>query len=214
MDTLKCQKFHIIGGGGSKRMERIERYRQFAKFSQSGAINRRYFATNAFDGTLTIVGLILGSYFAIILNPITVVRAGIGACVAMMFSGFAGTFFAERLLQREQIQELEKAMLRKLDKSLPSKASNFVIISSALVDGIAPLLTGLLCLIPIIAAAMGLIVWNLAVFVSCIIGLAILFTLGFYIGKVARMNPLVQGAQTLFIGIGTVIAIILIQLAI
>jgi predicted membrane protein (TIGR00267 family) len=200
--------------GYVKKMDRIERYRQLAKFSRSGAVNRRYFATNAFDGTLTIIGLVLGSYFAIILNPVTVVRAGIGACIAMLFSGFAGTYFAERLIQREQIQELEKAMLRKLDKTLPSKASNYVIVTSAFVDGVAPLLTGLLCLSPMIAAAWGLMLWNFAVLTSSLIGLTILFILGFYIGRVARMKPLVQGFQTLFIGIGTVIAIILVQLII
>ncbi|MFX1300616.1 MAG: VIT1/CCC1 transporter family protein [Promethearchaeota archaeon] len=195
-------------------MKRIERYRQLAKFSKSGAITRRYFATNAFDGTLTIIGLVLGSYFAIILNPLTVVRAGIGACIAMMFSGFAGTFFAERLIQREQIQELEKAMLRKLNKTLPSRASSFVIVTSALVDGVAPLITGLVCLIPIIIAALGIIAWNLAVLISSIIGLIILFILGFYIGRAARMNPWFQGLQTFFIGIGTAIAIIIVQIAI
>ncbi|MFX1563220.1 MAG: VIT1/CCC1 transporter family protein [Promethearchaeota archaeon] len=195
-------------------MERMERYRQLARISHSGAILRRYFATNAFDGTLTVIGLVLGSYFALILNPITVVRAGIGACIAMMFSGFAGTYFAERLIQREQLREWEKAMLRKLDKTLPNKASNFVIITSALVDGLAPLITGMMCLIPIITAALGIITWNLAVLMSSLIGLIILFLLGVYIGKVAQMNPWVQGFQTFFIGIGTAIAIIIVQIAI
>ncbi|MFW9830363.1 MAG: VIT1/CCC1 transporter family protein [Candidatus Thorarchaeota archaeon] len=185
-----------------------------AKFSHSGAIARRYFATNAFDGTLTIFGLILGSYFTVILNPITVLRAGLGACIAMMFSGFAGTYFAERVIQREQLRQLEMAMLRKLDKTLPSKASRFVIISAALVDGVAPLTTGVICLIPIIASVMGIIVWDLAVLISVIIGLVILFFLGFYIGRAARVNPWAQGFQTFITGIGTAIAIILLQLAI
>ncbi len=195
-------------------MERIERYRQLAKISHSGAITRRYFATNAFDGTLTVIGLILGSYFVLFINPVTVVRAGIGACIAMMFSGFAGTYFAERLIQREQLQQLEKAMLRKLDKTLPSRASNFVIVLSAFLDGVAPLITGLLCLVPIIISAFGIMAWNFAVILSILIGLIILFALGFYIGKVARMNPLVQGFQTFFIGVGTAIAIILVQIVI
>jgi predicted membrane protein (TIGR00267 family) len=195
-------------------MERVERYRQLAKISHSGAITRRYFATNAFDGTLTIIGLILGSYFALVLNPIIVVRAGIGACIAMMFSGFAGTYFAERLIQHEQLLELEKAMLRKLDKTLPKTASHFAIISAALVDGVAPLITGLLCLIPIIAATFGLVVWNLAVLMATVTGLIVLFFLGFYIGRVAGMNPWTQGIQTFITGMGTAIAIILVQLII
>jgi predicted membrane protein (TIGR00267 family) len=132
----------------------------------------------------------------------------------MLFSGFAGTFLAERLIQREQIQELEKAMLLKLDKSLPDKASNYIVVSSALVDGVAPFLTGLSCLIPIIASAMGIMLWNISVLTSCLIGLVILFILGYYIGRVARLNPLAQGVQTFFTGIGTIIAIILIQLTI
>jgi predicted membrane protein (TIGR00267 family) len=211
---MNSSKTVIVSSKKVERMKRIERYRQLAKISHSGAITRRYFATNAFDGTLTIVGLILGSYFTLILNPITVVRAGIGACIAMMFSGFAGTYFAERLIQREQLQELEKAMLRKLDKTLPNRASRFVIISSAIVDGVAPLITGLICLIPIIAATFGIITWDQAVLMSLLFGLIILFILGFYIGKVARMNPWFQGFQTFFMGIGTAFAIIIVQIAI
>jgi predicted membrane protein (TIGR00267 family) len=132
----------------------------------------------------------------------------------MMCSGFAGTFFAERLIQGEQIEDLEKAMLRKLDKTLPSKASTYVILVSAAVDGLAPLLTGLICLIPIILAAFGLLIWSQAVLVSITLGLIILFTLGFYIGRVAKMNPWIQGFQTFFVGIGTATAIILVQLII
>jgi len=197
-----------------KKIERIERYRQLATISQSGAITRRYFATNAFDGTLTIIGLILGCYFAGVLNPIIVVRAGIGACIAMMFSGFAGTYFAERLIQREQLQNLEKAMLRKLDRTLPKRASYFAVITSAIVDGVAPLITGLICLIPIFASALGMIVWNSAILLSIITGLIIIFFIGFYIGKVAKVNPWTQGFQTMITGIGTAIAIVLVQLII
>lgn len=195
-------------------MKRIERYRELAKISRSGAIARRYFATNAFDGTLTIIGLILGSYFSLVLNPITILRAGIGVCIAMMFSGFAGTFFAERQIQREQIQELEKAMLRKLEKTLPSRASYHVILSAVLVDGIAPFITGILCLIPIFTSVLGVIAWPLAILVSVATGLFLLFVLGYYIGRGARMNPWAHGFQTFITGIGTAIAIILIQLAI
>ena len=195
-------------------MKRIDRYRELAKISRSGAIARRYFATNAFDGTLTMIGVILGSYFTLILNPITVLRAGIGVCVAMMFSGFAGTYFTERQIQREQLLELEKAMLRKLEKTLPSRASYFVILSAALVDGMAPFITGILCLLPILAAILGLVTWPFAILISVTIGLLMLFVLGYYIGKGARMNPWVHGFQTFITGIGTAIAIILIQLAI
>jgi predicted membrane protein (TIGR00267 family) len=195
-------------------MKRIERYRQLAKISHTGAITRRYFATNAFDGTLTIIGLVLGSYFTVLLNPVTILRAGIGACIAMMFSGFAGTYFAERLIQREKLQELEKAMLRKLDKTLPSQASYFTIVTAAIVDGVAPFITGLICLIPIIAAIFGIIIWTLAVLISNIVGLVILFLLGFYIGRVAKTNPWAHGFQTFSIGIGTALAIILAQLII
>ncbi|MFX0167875.1 MAG: VIT1/CCC1 transporter family protein [Candidatus Hodarchaeota archaeon] len=195
-------------------MKVIESYQKLAKISRSTAITRRYFATNAFDGTLTVMGLILGSYFTIILNPSTVLRAGIGACIAMMFSGFAGTYFAERLIQHEQLQELEKAMLRKMDKTLPSRASHFVIVLAAIVDGAAPFITGLICLIPIVTTMFGLITWNLAILISTISGLIILFLLGFYIGRVAKTNPWVHGFQTFATGIGTAIAIILIQLVI
>jgi predicted membrane protein (TIGR00267 family) len=195
-------------------VKRIDRYRELARISHSGAIARRYFATNAFDGTLTIMGLILGSYFSLVLNPITVLRAGIGVCVAMMFSGFAGTYFAERQIQHEQLQELEKAMLRKLEKTLPSRASFYVILLAVLVDGMAPFITGIICLVPIFFTVFGLIVWPLAILISVAIGLITIFVLGYYIGRGARTNPWAHGFQTLITGIGTAIVIILIQLTI
>ena len=45
-------------------MSRIEEMEQLARISNLGPIARRYFAMNAFDGTLTILGIILASHFA------------------------------------------------------------------------------------------------------------------------------------------------------
>ncbi|MHA2315938.1 MAG: VIT1/CCC1 transporter family protein, partial [Candidatus Hermodarchaeia archaeon] len=96
-------------------MSRIEEMEQLAAISNLGPIARRYFAMNAFDGTLTIMGIILASHFALHHEARAIVTAGIGACLAMMFSGLAGTYLAEKAEREREFKEMERAMLRKLD---------------------------------------------------------------------------------------------------
>jgi len=58
-------------------MTKLEEVEQLAKISRLGPIARRYFAMNAFDGTLTTMGIILGSHFAMHHDAHLVVSAGL-----------------------------------------------------------------------------------------------------------------------------------------
>ena len=51
---------------------------------------------NAFDGTLTIMGVVIGAHFSGVTNPHIVITAGIGGSVAMGISGVSGAYLAER----------------------------------------------------------------------------------------------------------------------
>jgi len=179
------------------------------KISRVGSIARRYFAMNAFDGTLTILGVILGSHFALIRDPSVVVSAGIGACLAMMFSGLSGTYLAERAERQREYKEIEQAMLVSLDKSIVKRASHFAIIISSLVDGLSPFIAGLLCLSPFMAASLGLLLWDLAFIISSATAFTLLFALGVFLGRVSETNPWIYGLQTLATGLATAMAIIL-----
>lgn len=193
-------------------MSRIEEMEQLARISNLGPIARRYFAMNAFDGTLTILGIILASHFAGHYDARAIVAAGIGACLAMMFSGLAGTYLAEKAERERELREMEHAMLRNLDKTLYKRASRFAIIVSSVVDGFAPFMAGLLLLVPFFFVIVTPVFWLNAVIVAVITGFVLLFLLGIFLGRVSEQNQWLYGLQTLAAGLGTAVAIILLEI--
>ncbi|MHA2406654.1 MAG: VIT1/CCC1 transporter family protein [Candidatus Hermodarchaeia archaeon] len=193
-------------------MSRIEEMEQLARISKLGPIARRYFAMNAFDGTLTILGIILASHFAGHFEARAIVAAGIGACLAMMFSGLAGTYLAEKAERERELREMEQAMLRNLDQTLYKRATRFAIIISSVVDGFAPFMAGMLLLVPFFYVIFNPVFWGNAVIVSVITGFALLFLLGIFLGRVSEQNQWFYGLQTLAAGLGTAVAIILLEI--
>jgi predicted membrane protein (TIGR00267 family) len=183
-------------------------FNRLAEISDIGPIVRRYGAMNAFDGTLTLLGVIWASHFAFHHNVGSVISAGIGACLAMLFSGLAGTYLAEKAERERELQEMEKALMRCLKDTDIKKASMFAIVVSAIVDGIAPLAAGLLCLAPFFVVAAGLLIWDVAVILSIIIGLSLLFVLGIMLGRGSSQNSWIYGLQTLGTGVATAIALL------
>jgi len=61
----------------------LERWKRYHKISEAGDITRRYFVMNAFDGALTMLGVVIGAYVAGILEPIIIITAGIAGSIAM-----------------------------------------------------------------------------------------------------------------------------------
>ena len=46
----------------------IKRWKNYSKISGVGAITRRYFVMNAFDGALTMLGVVIGAYISGVIN--------------------------------------------------------------------------------------------------------------------------------------------------
>jgi len=192
-------------------MTKIEEMERLARISNLGPIARRYFAMNAFDGTLTMLGIILASHFAMHFDARVIVSAGIGACLAMMFSGLAGTYLAEKAERERELREMENAMLRNLDQSVYKRANRFAIIVSSVVDGFAPFMAGLLLLAPFFIVLFSPTFWGYAVIISVLTGFVLLFLLGVFLGRVSEQNQWLYGLQTLAAGLGTAAAIIILE---
>ena len=72
-------------------------------------------------------------------------------------------------------------------------------------DGGSPILTATVSLIPFAFTLSNFItIWN-AYMLSFILTLITLFTLGMYLGRIAKENILLYGLQTLAVGVITVI---------
>ena len=171
-------------------------------------IARRYFIKNGFDGSMTVLGIIVGSWIVGVEEPEIIVTAGLAACLAMGVSGLFGAYMTEKAERKKHLKTVEAAMLTDLSNSILSDASDFVSMYAAFIDGASPVLTAIVSLVPFILTLAGfLTIWN-AYVVSLILTLATLFSLGLYLGRIAKENMLVYGLQTVAAGI-LIVAIVL-----
>ena len=175
----------------------------YLQITEMGPIARRYFVKNGFDGSMTMLGIIVGSW-AVNAQAEYVVTTGLGACLAMGISGLFGAYMTERAERKRDLKDLECAMMTKLDDSVINDASSFVSFYAAIVDGGSPILTALVSLLPFILSLNGLIATVSAYIPSIIVTLITLFILGMYLGKIAKENVLLYAIQTLLAGIVTV----------
>ena len=169
-----------------------------------GPIARRYFVKNGFDGSMTMLGIIVGAWVVNVTEPEIIVTAGLGACLAMGISGVSGAYMTERAERKRDLKKLETAMMTKLNDSVITDATAFVSFYAALVDGGSPILTALVSLSPFFLLLNELIGVQIAYLSSLAVTLVTLFMLGIYLGRIAKENALLYGLQTLVAGIATV----------
>jgi len=184
----------------------IDRIKLYIEVTHITDIARRYFVKNGMDGSMTALGIILGSWAARVENPYVIVMAGLGACLAMGVSGLFGAYITEKAERRKIIKDLEEAILSDLEGSLQQNASEFVPTLAALVDGLSPALTATISLIPFILSIVGILsIWDSYV-ASLILTFGTLFALGLYLGRIARERMWLYGLQ--MVAAGVVIAFV------
>ena len=173
----------------------------YLRVTKARKILRRYFAMNAFDGAMTSLGVVIGAYISHIADPSSVIGIILVSGVAMMVSGFSGTYLTESAERNHSLNELEDAMLVNLDNTIYGKASRFVSIFAAIVDGGAPFIASIPSVIPFYLSKIGLIPIFSAFIASIIASLLTLFTLGVYLGRVSGENIWFSGLKMVVAGI-------------
>ena len=84
----------------------LKRWKQYSKISDVGQITRRYFVMNAFDGALTMLGVVIGAYVSGIIEQSTVIiSAGIAGSVAMGVSGVSGAYMTEKAERTKKLKD-------------------------------------------------------------------------------------------------------------
>ena len=195
---------------------RVARIMRALELTQGVEIARRYLAMNAFDGALTMLGLILGGLFTI--NPLdwtpgfnAILLAAAGTSIAMAISGFSGSYLAESAERDREVDELGHAMLTDMSESLYAKASRTTSIVVAIVDGASPAIAGFLVILPLFFVPLGILSYQNAFYMGIVICMLLLFVLGLFLGAVSKKNMWSYGAKTLFAGILTAILMLLIS---
>lgn len=188
-------------------MNWIDEFRRYIKVSRLDEIARRYFVMNAFDGALTMLGILVGAYISGSQDVKVILSAGLGASIAMGMSGFAGAYMTEKAERIRKLKELEDAMLLDLDDTVYGKASRFASVFTALVDGLSPALAALLILSPFLLIKYGLFDYGRAYFMSTAVSGVTLFALGGYLAKISNESILRYGIQMVVVGMLTAIVI-------
>ena len=190
--------------------EKISELAQYLKVTGAQKIIRRYFAMNAFDGAMTSLGVVMGSWMGDISDPRSIIGVILTSGVAMMVSGFSGTYMTESAERNHSLNELEDAMLVNLDNTIYGQAGRFVSIFAALVDGSAPFFASVPAVIPflLVPSALGI---QSAFLISIFASMLTLFALGVYLGTISGENFLVSGAKMVISGVAVAIIALLIN---
>jgi len=173
-------------------------------------IIRRYFIMNSFDGVLTVLGILLGSFISKTIIPGTIIKITLATGLAMFVSGSFGTFVTERAERRKTITDLEHELLTKLDNSVLEKANKTTTFVLSIVDGVSPLLASIIVVSPFFFSK--LIGEQNAFYVSISLALVVLFILGIFLGGVSGEKKFISGLKMLAVGFIAVLIISLLGL--
>jgi predicted membrane protein (TIGR00267 family) len=192
----------------SRLRDLIERLREFDRLANISEIARRYFAMNAFDGVLTIIGVLMGNLAVDVDRPEVVVSTGLATSIAMGISGLWGAYLTETAERRRELLELERYTLTDLSDTLIQRASRAAVVTVAVVDGLSPFLAAVVVLIPFFVIGLfPTITW--AYYASLGLALLTLFLLGLFLGAVSRSNLIVSGIKTVVAGVAAIVVNIL-----
>lgn len=177
----------------------------YLRVTRAKKILRRYFAMNAFDGSMTSLGVVIGAYISSISDPRTVIGVILVSGIAMAVSGFSGTYMTESAERNHSLNELEDAMLVDLNDTIYGQASRFVSIYAAVVDGSAPFLASIPAFIPFYLSMIGILPIGLAFYISIGASLLTLFLLGVFLGRISGGNLLYSGIKMVVAGVAVAI---------
>lgn len=179
---------------------RLKTWREYMEIANVGEIARRYFAMNAFDGVLTIIGVLMGNWVGDVHDARVVIVTGMSTSMAMGISGLWGSYLTESAERRHDLEELEEYTLTDLSDTRIGRASRMAAVIVAIVDGLSPLLASTLVLTPFFFAHLfPTLAW--AYWTAIGLALATLFGLGVFLGRVSKENLLVSGLKTLIAGV-------------
>jgi predicted membrane protein (TIGR00267 family) len=173
---------------------------EYRAIAQVDEIGRRVIANNGFDGVMTMIGVLMGSWVAGVRDPRIVVSTGLATCIAMGISGAWGSYVAESAERKHSLQDLEQAMLSDLSDTKQARASRFATLVITALDGLSPLLSGIVVLLPFLLNG----IWGDITY-SYLAGLALamvaLFGLGAFLATVARERVMRAGVRMILGGV-------------
>ncbi|TLZ71685.1 MAG: hypothetical protein E6K10_04250 [Methanobacteriota archaeon] len=179
-----------------------EWWRELDEVTDLGPVVRRYFVIGAFDGALTVLGIIIGAAATVGGRPESrglVLAVSASASIALAISSAVGAYEAERVEKKLHRHSIERAMLVELSQEHRSAFRAAALVSAG-VHGVAPLIAALVPSVPFLLTDF----WTATV-VAVAVTLAFLFALGAYLGSLIRERIVVTGLRFVAAGLGTAV---------
>ncbi len=192
-------------------MSLFSRLRFLLRITHAWAIGRRYFVTNGFDGTLTILGIMIGFYMSGGIELAVVISACLGAAVALGVSGISSAYISEAAERKKELRELEQALVADLSDSDHALASKYIPLFVAAVNGFSPFLISLILISPLWWVRLGMHLPFNPLLASIALAFTILFLLGVFLGRISGSWGIWMGIKTTLIGLLTAFLVFLLE---
>jgi predicted membrane protein (TIGR00267 family) len=189
--------------------QRLEPFIQRNGDMVSDEITRRAFVNNAFDGALTILGILMGNLILGATDPRVIISTGLSACLAMGMSGAFGRYLSERAERKRSLRQMEQYMFTDLSGSILERESDKKVLFISLIDGLSPAMAAVIPLIPFFLVQSVVITVEIGVIASVLLDFFVLFILGVFLGRVSGENVLLHGMLVVGVGFATSVIIFL-----
>lgn len=198
----------VVDSAREQVVRQLDAVREYERITGFWKIARRALANNSFDGVLTMVGVLTGSYLGGVRDATTVIQIGIAASISIGISGLWGAYLAESAERGRELAQLERVSLINLSGTKFSRAARVAVAIVSLVDGLSPLVSSLIMLLPFfIAPLIGNIL--VAYALAMVIGLISLFGLGMFLGHMSERSLIGYGLRTVMAGVVAIAIIFL-----
>ncbi len=181
------------------KLPSIRTLRKYHRIARVGEIARRYFAMNAFDGVLTILGVLVGGFFGQVRDAGAVLTLGMAASFAMGVSGFYGAYMTEKAERNRELAELEESTLSNLKHTDIGHASTYATIVVSLVDGFSPFAAAAIAVSPFFLG--DAIPIETAFYAAFALAFCELFALGLFLGAISREKMILSGIKMVSAGL-------------
>jgi len=179
---------------------RLGNLRELLKDEDVRSISRRYFISNGFDGTLTTIGIIVGSFLGGSQSSMEIVRVVAGGTVGLAASGVWSVWEIERAEKLAELKAVEEKMLTGLEGTALHDRKGDARKVNAMMSGLGPTIGMLLPIIPYFFVGVALsMMW--ATVIGVLIGVSLLFVFGAYMGNLSEQNWVIAGLRTGVVGL-------------
>ncbi len=167
----------------------IEELRESLEKEETRSISRRYFISNGFDGTLTAVGITVGSFLSGVPEGMTVFKVGIGAGIGLATSGVWSVWEIEKAEKLSDLHDLEDSMMEKLEGTKVQKQKKEGRIVNSMASGLGPVIGVLIPVLPFLLEGLLLTMLQ-ATILSVALAVLQLGAFGAYMAKISQQKIL------------------------